>query len=107
MSFLFYMGITDLLFYGIVLMFATYMIIRFVLYGKKGKILFISAFYLLSVICVVARIVAIVIEMVNMSDGKRVDDASYKLAHCSDDVAFYSKVMVDIFQIGQIAELAV
>ena len=119
------MGIVLLVFYLMQLLFAGYMTRRFLILQKKAKIMFVAVFYTFTIIATTARIVnvvAIVFVEFNWQDcqdwlkseeplldyDKFPQFARHQwIALYSDQIAFRSKVILELFQTGQFAELAV
>ena len=108
-----------LVFYLMQLLFTGYMIFQFLIRQKKVKIMFVAVFYTFTIIATTARIfnvVAIVFVEFNMREyiyepkdyDKFPQFARHQwIALYSDQIAFWSKVMLELFQTGQFAELAV
>lgn len=95
------MGCTDIVLYVLMLLFATFMIVWFLVYKKKFKMMYVSAFYILTVIMSVAQIIYF---------GKNIFDSTTQPGenlNFAGLTAFYSAILIQLFQMGQISELAV
>jgi len=86
--------IIDIVFYLAMLVAAIYIIARFLVWQDKGKILYVTAFYVFACITLVARIVFFVTK----------SSWAYGI---SDRIAFTSKVLLELFQIAQMVELSI
>jgi len=112
-------GLVLLVIYLMQLLFAGYMTFRFLILQKKAKIMFVTVFYTFTIIATTARIVNVItivfiefnwqefIEAPKDYDKLPQYARNTRIALYSDQIAFWSKVMLELFQTGQFAELAV
>jgi len=86
--------IIDIVFYTLVLCFGVYMIVVFLVWKGKGRILYVTTFYVFACLTVIARVTNLVFE-------------PPWLFLTADRVAFSSKIFLELCQIAQMFELAV
>jgi len=86
--------IIDLAFYLVLLLVALYITARFLVWHKKGKIIYVSAFYALTATIVVAKIAFLI-------------TTSTMVTYVSDRIALSSKLFLELFQIASMAELSI
>ena len=90
--------ITDVVFYSIVLLFAIYIIARFLVCEGKGNIVYVSSFYVFACITIVGRVANLMNAYFLISPA---------LAEASDRISVFSKVFLELFQIAQMVELSI
>jgi len=78
------------------------MTVKFLILKRKGKIMFVAAFYVLTTILIISRLWNAIYYYATCE----------KAPHCHappplTQTTFYAKVLIELFQIGQLGELAI
>jgi len=95
-----WMNVVDVVLFSCLLVLDVFITVKFLILEKKGKIVFVSAFYVLTMILCVSRIVFFIASF----DENNECGCVKTIAH---NVAFYSMVGIDLLQICQLVELGI